>query len=515
MGKVMIEIKDTKNVYDLDKVDCFERPTAIILESIDKDYSGYYLMFRKLFQVYSPDAGKSYYSELTKNIGNTIFDKLGITCVNETVPDLRKALIERIDAQTPVLIPGNLMELYYSMYYKNRNWPHSFLIRGYDSENDLFHILDYTQITASDVKRPYVAYEPFVMRGRDLEAVYNGFAFFDPNPFITYLVKRDGSVPLDKKELLLAFLRLLNQKMDDNVFFEESISAEIIALVKNHTAADSETIDELLHLLNKSPKRKDAMISEMLHLLKNYALPDDVYLKMERLRTDILQTWTVIIGKFYKNFLKRVYESLDLTEVIQLERNLYDLARLSLSGLPKTSSNDALFCENNDDQIIEILGERVAFSFANKTYNSFIRDDCPKVIFKDPAVNGNFIFSTRAVVPRDNVEEGFLAGIFIRYKNGTLFFWGIDNDECLVFDFAGKGNLYRKYDDRSDHTFVIQAVDQVLYYGVAEDNVTTILGSRNFSEGIAEVGLACKTWEDCKGIKVVFEEFALKRYHHA
>lgn len=65
-----------------------------------------------------------------------------MTCSPENI----NTTIEKIlDNNNPFFIPGNLIELFYSKFYKTSDWMHLFLIKGYDSLKNIYHILDSTQ----------------------------------------------------------------------------------------------------------------------------------------------------------------------------------------------------------------------------------------------------------------------------------------------------------------------------------------------------------------------------------
>jgi hypothetical protein len=334
MSKTIIKLSDWDNIYDLDAFSCFDRPIAIIMEKIDKDLAGFFIMFRKLFQIFSQDDTEIRELDFGKkelhfgeNIDDYIFRQLGLKYVEQNVNNrLKDAVRPLIDAQTPVLVPGNLFELYYSVRYKSSNWPHTFLVNGYDSDNDLFYILDYIQSMDMKEYLADVAYERFAIRGDDLESAYQSFSFFAKNPTIRYLLKQDESI--NKQALLLEFLGLLKDKAANTYPIEKRLAEEIIAKSGPDLDRDSEEMNECFYKLSRSSKRKEALLSEMLRQIKNCSIPDDGIREAETLQENIMNSWTLLINKFYMGFLKGSPKLNDagLAEVIQLEAKLYDLA---------------------------------------------------------------------------------------------------------------------------------------------------------------------------------------------
>ena len=522
MSKTIINMKDTKAYYELDKVSCFERPTAIVLGTIDSDYPSLFLMYRKFFQVYNVDTDNETDDNLDfiQKIEDCIFDKLGLECVHiEVKNDIRSAIIKPITCQIPVLVPGNLFELYYTDHYKSNDWPHLFLVNGYDTDNDLFYILDYMQNAGTSENQAYVAYEKFVIRGDDLVSLNNSFKHFSEDTSIKHFKKQETFSYINKREIISDFLQLLKNRSNKQQFIEKSLSEKIKTLLISNTDTTDKNLNDLFHALSKSPKYKEVMISEMLCLLRNYSITDDEINEMETLKEKIIRSWNVIIKEFFKNLREKNNEinTLNITEVSELENELYNLAYSYISDVKTTESdndwhynNIRLFSENNENQIISFNKDCFEFSFDNQLYNSWFKDNCPKAIWRDNTIQNNFSFSTRVIIPLDQVHDGFLASIFIRHKNGELFFWGVDNEQCYVFDFVGKCNLFRKFDYSADHKLVIKVIDQNLYYGIDYGNTIEFFGNKCFIEGIGEIGLACKTWEECRFIKVIFKDFELK-----
>jgi len=334
VSKVIIELSDWDNIYDLDAVSCFDRPIAIILEKIDKDLASFFVMFRKLFQIFNYD--DMVMSELDfwkqelengENLEDYIFRKLGLKYVEQNVCDSFKDAVRLLlDAQTPVLAPGNLFEMYYSVRYKTKNWPHMFLVNGYDSDNDLFYILDYIQSMDMKEYQADVAYVRFAIRCDDLESAYQSFSCFDKNPTVRYLIKQ--SAPINKQALLLEFLELLRNKAANTHPIEKRLTEEIIARSSGDVGCDSEEANEWLYKLSRSCKRKEAMISEMLRQVNNHSIPDEAMREMETLKENITNSWALLTNKFYMSFLKGrpKLNDADLSNVIQMEDKLYGLA---------------------------------------------------------------------------------------------------------------------------------------------------------------------------------------------
>ncbi|RSJ08854.1 hypothetical protein D8833_09915 [Streptococcus intermedius] len=52
----------------------------------------------------------------------------------------------------PVIVPINLKYLFYSDKYLEEDWPHPFVIKGFDHKKKIFYILDYTQLKSDQIQ---------------------------------------------------------------------------------------------------------------------------------------------------------------------------------------------------------------------------------------------------------------------------------------------------------------------------------------------------------------------------
>ena len=64
--------------------------------------------------------------------------KLTLQEREEVVIKIHKIIINLIKSNKPVLLTGNLKELYYSSHYKEQDARHLFLIVGYDNEKKIY-----------------------------------------------------------------------------------------------------------------------------------------------------------------------------------------------------------------------------------------------------------------------------------------------------------------------------------------------------------------------------------------
>lgn len=153
-------IEDIPLQFGLDAVNCFERSLCILYHYILPKSEKLYLLHEKLMQTLG-------------EVGDIVVTGnyeayTGVRCIEKETADLTETVIELIDKGHPVLVPGNLIALYYSPFYQEKSSEHLFLIHGYDAKKKLFLMYDYLQLPMVDFMP---VYEEFPIRFEDLEEV--------------------------------------------------------------------------------------------------------------------------------------------------------------------------------------------------------------------------------------------------------------------------------------------------------------------------------------------------------
>jgi hypothetical protein len=151
--KLLENVTENSDNYSWRELSCFFKPWAIIFESYKSGYFDlflYYWCFNKHYftdescatifdtrKLPFPAFFEFYEKELKHRFGLSIKTN---TFISEE--DLNMKIKAQIDAESPVLIPGDLFAIYYDELYKYRHHYHYFLVKGYDSEKELYYILD-------------------------------------------------------------------------------------------------------------------------------------------------------------------------------------------------------------------------------------------------------------------------------------------------------------------------------------------------------------------------------------
>ena len=145
----LTEIKKIKDEYEIEEVNCLERPVAMVLNSYCPIYRNLYLFHEKMNRCYNlhfyDDIG--YKDKISMKRAQIILEQeLGILMHRVVERDeMHQLILEQLKKNNPVIVPGNLKEIYYSKFYNKENWKHSFLLHGYNLDNKLFFIYDSVQ----------------------------------------------------------------------------------------------------------------------------------------------------------------------------------------------------------------------------------------------------------------------------------------------------------------------------------------------------------------------------------
>ena len=497
MYNVLTNMKDTVAKYSLDYLNCFERPVAIAMNFIEHNSGNLYIAYRKFYQAFSIQEEK----------GNLLFtsyeEDTGIQshCVTIT-NNLTETLISLLDQNFPVVVPGDLISLYYSSHYMQDHWSHLFLIKGYDREKRLFYILDSIQQHTTD-EIP-VSYD-FPIRFDDLEAVFQEYGK-TKEPVICYYEKTDSSISF-RDRLIKCFQLFYNHIKAENY------------IEKRLRVAFEEDSDKRVYidLLMNCPKYRIAGLESLLTSMKDLSYDTSAF---QPILNEISKEWTLVNRIFSMKLLKNKNSTTEypisnaLKDAEQRLLNELEKVLLFLEKQYETKETSYLF-ENNQDQIIIPKDNSFLFQFHNdKLYNSWCSDYCPKVIVhssKSPITA--FEFSITTEVKLDRNVEGHQEGIFLRTSKQDMYTFGIDYLKTLAFDYVGKIfiDTYKCPVSTSAVTLFTNLKDEMLTFGVRNENQMLIpVATVPFDFEVVQIGFYSKTWNQCFELETEIYDVKLK-----
>jgi hypothetical protein len=494
MHHFLYNIKDIKLNYSLEYVDCFEHPMAIAYNWLKTGSDDLYLAYRKMYQSFF------FASDHVDYIFKNYEDELGIRCNKvEIKDDFVEVITSLIDQDHPVVVPGNLKALYYSSYYLSENWPHLFLIKGYDYDKKLFYMLDATQQYQEDDIPLYV---DFPIRFEDLEKVFKEYSvIIDSNIYYFELINSNVTYP----ERVLKYLDLLYDALSNHRYIEYKIP-KVIDNIKEQKI-------QYNYILN-IPKFRITAIESLIKCMEHYLYDTS---KLTEIVTELGEMWKSNNLQFARKLLRNRYghtEYLITDDTEKLERELlleiHNCSNfLSDMLLSDNLVKDSYLFENNEDKIIEYINKQYVFDFCNnKVYNSWITDCSPKVImYNEKRMLTSFDFNVMCTVITNCDKEGHQEGIFIRTESNKMFTFALDYMKSLVFDLVGQYTIFQKecsLKAQSLNLFTRLDNSSLIYGIISEDKIEEKMGEFYLGESVRQVGVFCKTWGECKKLKVTF-----------
>lgn len=508
-----MKLMGNEDEYEIDEIDCFEKPFGIVLQGMKAGYSNIFYMFLKMVQAYNineylPIGSKSTIETEMYTKHKILQDNFNIIIHKTTCddPDKFHDLMENLLAgPNVILIPGSLKELYYSKYYKRRNWPHLFLIKSFDRDYGLYYTLDSSQF----YKENMALYRDFVIPYDIMKNVHFEYKkdFF---PYIYYINISENEL-VDSNSIVKKCLEFFLNDRAEQSYREITFINDLFAN-KN----SDEDVSYYSQKLFRTIKAKKVFLNELIKYLKEQDYNSDALESLLLLADKINKEWKKRINICFVHARKGSNVDLEnaLSTAISLENELYEqiksvLAYLSISKVDSNKDEFSMF-ENNEDKIISANNGEYIFHFPKgKVYTSWFKDDSPKVIYKKvDSESENIFFKCTADIKEMNDDSHFHAGIFMRTSQGYVYFWGTHCGNIVRLDLAGIDTDLFSYDyDKKTVDLFIRIEEKKCTVGIIVDGIEKPLKDVVMVGSVSEIGLGCKSWDDSDEIVIDFKDF--------
>jgi hypothetical protein len=501
MYNYLRNIDDTIESYPLDYLDCFERPSAIVLDSLLENGGSMYIMITKLL--------KSFYlfNEITQDdVSDLISKNFGINCYNIPVEDhLIASVIDCLNEGNPVLVPGNLKMLYYSEHYMINDWRHLFLIKGYDDERKIFKIVDSTQQPPRD---DIIHYTDFFLKFEDLCLMFKGLPPADQ--YITYYKLSES--PIESMSSLLFIVNQLQQLLSEN----KHIETNILQIIKEDTTQNSEAFkNSIINDVINISKYKMILLEQLSKLLDIYKYDTTV---LNKITKSLEKHWRISAISSIKSVFQPNYKTAEYkltTEAVEAEQALIHELDNCINYLKHTTSEHSIVSkysiENNEDAIVSQDNGQYLFNFhTDRVYNMWISDHCPKVIvYTNKNHSRHLSFSLKFKVDSQPGIIGHQEGIYLRTNHDFCYTLAMNHLNQYVFDFVGKYtiNTYNNPQPMNEYHIYMILEETTLSYGIIDhDGNYQKVGDFELVDEITHLGFFCKTWDHCTQLKVSFSD---------
>lgn len=514
MGKKVLAIKDNLKFYATDRVTCFERPVATILENYRKFYGSYTYMFIKIIQ--------SYEIPYENNIEYLVIDfwnrYLGISVKESLISyGLINAVKNKIEQDIPVLIMGNLIDLFYSEKYKVKNWGHLFLTTGYDEEKQLLLLLDDSHLKAN------TKYEPFAITEQIMEQMVTKMEWFGKTDKIYTLEKNDAFNTKKDKDILVFLLHMFLAGMEGSQFMELKHIYDIHNLLINgeRNEKNEYNLESISWNFLNVIKKKGVFIDELIDHMERMEYPKELINHIQDVYRNLYYEWERFCNRELAKCLrgKKEYRAELSQDIFSAEKNLKNQIEKCIKYLEdydilKDNRTHLIYdAENNESNIIVMDDGIIKFNFYGyEIFNSWIQDDCPK-LYLQKQINKDEkhkIIKATFLIDKDFEESNFQVGLFIKTDNGEIYYGALDNNNKLVFDIFGQSNLDLQYPFQTEITLFLEYQLNELVFGIIEKGNKVSKLKRPFTPiSSFDIGIACKTWGNGKKLNVNIDDFGI------
>lgn len=512
MRKILSQIKRNEDNYAIDYIDCFEKSFGIAMEGVQQGYSNLYYLLLKYYSLYiTNEFSYDYFADQPRHLkeyfllNQLISTKLGcelhLNPVN-SYAEMLEVVTNHIEQGRPVLFQGNLRELYYSSHFQETDWPHLFLIHGYDNQKHIYFILDGVQ-KMMDIHR----YEPFVIEQQSIYKVFCSFKkVYDSN--LVYAIQFAHEV--NTQEIILDLFRSM-------FHYDNNYSSKEIELMKwlnnNFTDRDKE-YDYLQMELVNIPKQKEVFFSELIASIERLLQQEDLTSHLKAEVNQLILQWKLTINRFI--IMTQRGREINLEELVSpcLESEIQirkSIAMLEdkVRTISTTNVGEIWRFENNQDQIITIEKESLTFSFENnKLYNSWVTDEAPKAMFERAVfLKNDFVF--KVDVDYDNFGNVMLfhSGIVFYCNSGVLHYWGVYCGHSILLSKVKDFTNYAQIPLESKRvTLQVRREQNAYYLGYSvehNEEIKEVFTIESLGE-IGSIGVGCKTWNEAYPLKIRF-----------
>lgn len=507
-----INLKNTIQ-YPFDIVTCFERPIANQLNYIDVNYGHFFVIISKIYQFYFASKDKNSREEII-NLTEKI---LNVECKIIQRTGFINKVQNAIEKNCPVVIGVNLKGLFYSEYYRKENWPHWLLVTGYDTEKNIYYVLDDVQfLHMENMYGDFIITQKILMSINrkflsEYDSKWSGF-FFEPHQNISI---NDALIKI------LDFYFSFN--ICDKKTFPQLQLLQDLSYISNTNYKYTDLSDEIKKKIINTNKYRSVFVQEIEKYMTKLEYKESSILSMQKYNYELGKQWDQFITSNILNILSNSEIDSEIPDIlIELELKIKSILLdfykyikfVQKNGQREIQNNfskkhNKLQIENDVNNIIKIHKNEIVFNFkGDKKYDWWFDDDAPKVILKSKIDSSqSFKIETKIEVDNSFSQEYFQAGIFLRTSNKILF-CAIDNGDSFVVDEIGElsKSAFYEFTNISMISVVKDGMNIVATLSNSQSKKLEISWYLNTNENV-DVGLACKTWGRTGKAKICFSDY--------
>lgn len=461
--KLMESVVENTDSYSWEQLNCFYKPLAIIYDSFAPDYFDTFLFMVSFYSTHMPDGWfadadeSSMFDVFFKFHKKIVEPKTGLSFNRieyKNKSEMCKLIKESIKDNSPVLIPVDLYELYYTLGYHRYHHRHYIIVKGFDDDREIFQVLDNMQIQngANPIYNDFaIEYDKLFKIGKSYRDAY------DSDKKIPYFwnissirnVHNDGyTSPMLLKDHLLHI-------QDVNAGKTELVHVEAEFL--RRAAGGNLNIEQarfLLGLINF----KDVYYDILNKLLEKFGSSDCAIEKVKNFEQKLTASWneikmeafnaaggTQVDSDAVRPKIKKIL-NLEAEFRNSLEKELLKFNLDSLIENEKAKGADKIFIEKNHKKA-EIKKEDGKYIFnlsSRMAYDTWdVADNAPQLLAY-PEENRDFAIEAKVKIS-GNLNGPYQSGLIVYLKRGIKLMLCMDKGFRISLFCPEKGDNYTLY----------------------------------------------------------------------
>lgn len=508
-------IVENKDNYSWVQLNCFLKAIAIILESFQKGYFDIFLLYSSFFLIYNPNNYINKYENDFINFFNDFLSfKFGIyikKIKSLSKDEVKEQIIRHIDSDFPVLVPTDLIGLYYDSQYLREHHRHYVIVKGYDLSRNLLFILDNMHVDRGSSP----IYKDFVIKIDDLVELNQLFSQYEKGT-IEYAFWSFQPIESESK------IRNINDVLSDICNYFKDINDSRVSVIYNESRITEIANDKIKYQVALS-NLKDVYYDILLKLLSLIGAKKDLINNLTVVITTLKKSWKkvsnkLIYNKYKNNNIEFPKNNLDelILQNINLEKEFRSQfidvyaqtskhALLPLEGSVVNLCNSIFTVENRKDALINIKNDNISFFLSeDRIFDTWIQyDNCPKV-FTQVYFDKSFTIESQITIDAP-VGSPYHTGLIAKLSDGSKLLYGNHRGcEISLFHPENTSNFVVKSipinGDKIQLKLDINRNFVTFYYKDIMDgnwNTFYILEANN---NAVYCGLFAKSWEKMEGL---------------
>ncbi|CAH1200785.1 D-alanine--D-alanyl carrier protein ligase [Paenibacillus plantiphilus] len=525
--KVLSEVRENKNdPYTWDQLDCFYRPVAIIADSFYRGGFDSILFQLSLYTSFNPGKWRKDIFVLEATPRADFFElydnhlkdhyNMGIHTITYTdESDMHQKIMEEIKKGRPVLIPGNHYGCYYNEGYRKTHQPHFWIIKGYDTERDLYFILDnvHIDLASSTIYKDYFAKSSDIFEMCELF-----YDYLQPNSTSRHFWSFEKSkrpIVLTPDKALINLYDIFRQ-VDAGEVGLEYLEYEVIKEILEY--GDPSRCEEIVPKINF----REVFYDLLFKFLDAVDIEHESVARLRKQweRANVL--WSEIrmriydhIGEENYNFeavMPLVHENLNNERICR--EAFVELMGTFIENMEQSEETDlqgghSYIEENPNDAVISVKDNEIEFVLSSdRKYDTWIAtDNCPKLLIY-PEEGTDFVVETTVNIGKKLSGE-FQSGIIVKLANGHKLLFGMMPRAIALFspELADGARIHSEYYTEGMVSLQVKQQDGLIYFAMKhpEEEKWAELVGLEMTEVVSCFGIFARTYKH-EELRVLFTD---------